>query len=409
MNLLVILTLTTISIDAVFSRDWSTKRFSQSPYGTSRGRSTRLCLDEDGRSYRGSVSVSAGGKRCLRWQRSEYEGRYAASVGLGPHNHCRNPDQSLMPWCHVKRGRRVVREFCSIPKCAMEKGPVATARPRVHTTRAVDTELTCGQKTERKQFKIVGGALTSTEAQPWMAAIFSQNSAFLCGGSLITPCWVLTAAHCFSDGENTQTRRMAVYLGKNAINETDVDREQRFNVERVIVHQKYSDDSYDHDIALVKLKGRGGACAVRTPTVRTACLPPALTMLPPGVECVVAGYGKESNRAWHYSKLLKQTKVSLLSQTKCSSISHYGSALTKNMFCAASPTWSTDACHGDSGGPLMCEVSGRMFVFGVVSWGEGCAQRNRPGVYTRVTNYNSWIAEQTGLPAFTAGVMYSTK
>uniref|UniRef100_A0A667X3P5 trypsin n=1 Tax=Myripristis murdjan TaxID=586833 RepID=A0A667X3P5_9TELE len=333
---------------------------------------SRTCLLEDGTSYRGSVSVSAYGHSCLRWFKFEWTSE--AAKGLGPHNYCRNPDQSLTPWC----------------------------RNQLSLTLCVPAELTCGEMPSQRMNKIVGGAMTSIESQPWVAAIFHRRSGFGCGGSLIAPCWVLTAAHCFPDGENTKIRHLSVYLGKSYINDTDADREQKFTVEQMIIHPKYNNSygSYNNDIALLKIKSQDGKCAVRTPSVRTVCLPPHLTMLPPGVECSIAGFGKESD-TWHFSQYLKQAKVTLLSESDCKRDPTYARDLTSNMFCAASPTWSTDSCQGDSGGPLVCEVSGRMFVFGVVSWGEGCAKQDKPGVYTRSFKLASERKERNGYDFYT--------
>uniref|UniRef100_H3CH29 trypsin n=1 Tax=Tetraodon nigroviridis TaxID=99883 RepID=H3CH29_TETNG len=95
------------------------------------------------------------------------------------------------------------------------------------------------------------------------------------------------------------------------------------------------------------------------------------------------------------SQYLKKTEVNLISHKLCQSPSYYGKHITDNMLCAGSPDWTTDSCKGDSGGPLVCEASGRMFLFGIVSWGVGCAGKNKPGVYTQVTNYNKWIAQET--------------
>lgn len=387
----IIAVLAVYSFDLAFSRRWSPKP---------RGKNREMCLSGDGSSYRGFESESANGRRCLNWNR--FTTPSGASEGLGDHKYCRNPTQSLMPWCRVRRGRRIVREFCNIPRCST---------PTVKPSPAVDTELTCGERTERRANKIVGGSFTPIESHPWVAAIFHQRSGFLCGGSLIAPCWVLTAAHCFVDGEATKTRHLSVYLGKTAINETDADRQQNFTVEKLIIHQEYNDYNYNNDIALLKIKSSHGGCAVRSASARTVCLPPAHTQLPAGFQCSIAGFGLEKYSAVgnRYSQYLKETEVKLLSKSDCTRTSQYGDRLTENMICAASPDWSTDACKGDSGGPMVCEASGRMFLFGVVSWGEGCAKRNKPGVYTRVTNYNKWIAVETGLPEITKGSIYPLK
>ncbi|XP_034537557.1 plasminogen activator, urokinase a [Notolabrus celidotus] len=395
MNLLVIVvTLAALSVVMASSRRRSQRRWSPEP----RSIEHELCTSGDGSNYRGFVSATAYGKRCLNWRRLRYS--WGASKGVGDHNYCRNPDQSLMPWCAVRRGRRIVREFCDTPRC-----PTATVKPSA----AVDTELTCGERSERKLHKIVGGSFTPIESHPWVAAIYQRRGGFLCGGSLIAPCWIVMAAHCFADGNDTNIKHLSVYLGKSAINETDTDREQSFTVEKLIIHHKFNDSTFDNDIALLKIKSKSGGCAVRSASARTVCLPPLHTQLPAGIQCSVAGFGMEKFMAWHYSQYLKQAEVKLISRAECESKSYYGNLITKNMFCAGSPDWSNDACKGDSGGPLVCEVSGRMFLYGVVSWGEGCAKRNRPGVYTQVTNYNKWIALKTGLSKYTKGIMYPQK
>lgn len=378
-----------------------------------------------GRSYRGQLSVSMGGHTCANWNTvvdvfaSAFYG-----TGVGRHNYCRNPDGKAAPWCWVMRRHKLAREYCDIPRCDSFK-PTTTATTTTTTTSAPtttteasvsadkDTEFTCGERVEVKpNLKIVGGARSQVSTHPWVASIFYRKQ-FLCGGSLIAPCWVLTAAHCFHD--ITDARKMAritVYLGKNAINETDPTTEQSFRVRQLINHHGYhgaqTGSDFNNDIALLQIVGNNGECAYRTETARTVCLPPAFTTLPAGFFCTIAGYGRDRTRG-QYTRYLHEGQVRLRAQDKCVKEAPEPSKVTENMFCAASPDWETDSCQGDSGGPLVCEVDGRMFLFGIISYGEECAQRNQPGFYTRVTNYNKWIAQHTGLPDFTTGIMYPQK
>lgn len=141
---------------------------------------------------------------------------------------------------------------------------------------------------------------------------------------------------------------------------------------------------------------------------------------------------------WYNSQYLREAQVNLLADDVCRQKDYYGNMVNNNMFCAARTDWSQDACEvfervhswlenfshtwclfplklsasvwqGDSGGPLVCKVNNTLFLFGIISWGDGCAKENKPGVYTRVANYNKWIEEKTNLSTITTGTMFPQK
>ncbi|MEQ2276425.1 hypothetical protein XENORESO_019602 [Xenotaenia resolanae] len=92
---------------------------------------------------------------------------------------------------------------------------------------------------------------------------------------------------------------------------------------------------------------------------------------------------------------LLEANVLLISQTKCSEPSVYGNVMESSMFCAGHLQGGVDSCQGDSGGPLTCKQNNTSVVYGLVSWGDQCGRKNKPGVYTRVTHFLDWIKAKT--------------
>ncbi|KFV65153.1 Urokinase-type plasminogen activator, partial [Dryobates pubescens] len=339
------------------------------------------CYNENGEDYRGMATED----ECLPWdlpsviRRDRYHAhlRNALQLGLGKHNYCRNPNGRSRPWCYTKKGFTIRETPCNIEKCVSPFiGPA------------------CGQRSISKYFKIVGGSQAEVESQPWVAGIFQNIRGvdhFLCGGSLIDPCWVLTAAHCFHNPPQNKPV-YKVFLGKSILNVTD-DKEQVFMVDDIISHPDFTDDTggNENDIALLRIRTTSGHCAEESKYVRTVCLPEKNLYLRDNTRCEIAGYGKQDFYDIFYAQRLMSATVNLISQTKCKYEYYDNIRVTDNMVCAGDPTWMTDACKGDSGGPMVCEHNGRMMLYGIVSWGDGCAKENKPGVYTRVTQYLNWI------------------
>ncbi|XP_067885357.1 hepatocyte growth factor activator [Heterodontus francisci] len=355
------------------------------------------CYENNGMYYKGTADESDSGNECMPWNEDFLRDRLnissleeALQLGLGDHSYCRNPDGDEKPWCYIMLDNHVSWEDCNIAKC----GTVSIWSKRV-TPIARFTALSvpqqsalCGKRGKKgPKPRIVGGLSAMPGSQPWLAAIYIGKN--FCAGSLIFPCWVVSAAHCFAHSPLRSSIR--VVLGQHYFNKTSRNT-QVFEIEKYIVHSKYNTyDETKHDIVLLKLKKKEKLCAITTRFVRSLCLPIATDFFPAGTVCQISGWGHTHENATEYSSTLQEASVQIISQAMCSSDTLYGSEVTQNMVCAGSLTNAVDACQGDSGGPLVCYKDGTAYLYGIVSWGEGCAKMNKPGVYTKVTKYLDWI------------------
>ncbi|XP_076815728.1 neurotrypsin-like isoform X2 [Clavelina lepadiformis] len=247
----------------------------------------------------------------------------------------------------------------------------------------------------KPELRIAGGKSAINGSWPWIVQLRDNDTQF-CSGSLISPQWVLTAAHCLhlrsiGNGPNNNTR-WTIVSGQHSRDGHDYTN-QVTRIDYVLANNFTNIDIPRKDIALIKLKS-----PIRVDSyTELICLPSVKSENPEdGSKCWIAGWG-ESIFPEETSSYLQQGDIPVVSADRCRQIGDQldmtrDYRLIEDMICAGYKNGGVDACDGDSGGPLMCpRKDGSWYLAGIVSWGYSCAGPNMPGVYTKVSHYLDWI------------------
>uniref|UniRef100_A0A3Q0R2L5 Ovochymase 1 n=1 Tax=Amphilophus citrinellus TaxID=61819 RepID=A0A3Q0R2L5_AMPCI len=232
---------------------------------------------------------------------------------------------------------------------------------------------------QEMETRIIGGQEAWAHSWPWQVSL-QLDSMPACGGAIISPLWVTSAAHCFI--RHTKASLWTVLAGKH-----DLDNPEEPQQQVRLGSTVYNTQSKESDVALLKLE---------KPLEFNHFVRPIdiwMTPLPLLMKCTITGWGSTRENGPRVNRL-QEVNVTILPSDDCNQ--YYLGRIRPSMFCAGKDEGGVDACQGDSGGPLSCFTGTRYELAGLVSWGVGCGRAKRPGVYTRVQEHAQWMSDTMG-------------
>ncbi|CDW58333.1 Trypsin and PAN 1 domain containing protein [Trichuris trichiura] len=298
--------------------------------------------------------------------------------------------------------QEVVRQRYSsfaIPKHCSDPVHSTPAPPTIQPLPPIKSYSNCGTSWYRPFVnspflnRIIGGIDSRPHSLPWSVSVQSHRQ-HQCGGTLIQfdpnvmmTDLVLTAAHCVLE-ENDVLRpfhEMNVQIGAHRLSMYETG-QQNVRVKRMIAHKSYNFSNPHSDIAIIQLEYP----VQFSKTVQPICLPPEGQKAEVGEICLPPLIIADT----HFNDHLMQVYVPFLDINECAKNDSYGQRVYKEiMLCAGYMDGGRDACQGDSGGPLVCKDGNYWVQKGVVSFGEGCGDKRKPGIYTNVGAFRSWVDE----------------